>query len=82
MRKKSIRACLGESIPAFIDNEETDDKSGSVLCPTKPPVPTVGHQYVACIFDDLKHINYLIEIDPSEMNELIREANARRNSLI
>ncbi|CAF1163965.1 unnamed protein product [Rotaria sordida] len=72
---------LGESIPAFINNKETDDSQG-LLRPTKPLVPTVGHQYVACIFDDIKIIDCLIEIEWSEVDELVKVANARRKSIV
>ncbi|CAF1332121.1 unnamed protein product [Rotaria sp. Silwood1] len=73
---------LGESIPAFINNKETDDSQIGLLRPTKPAVPTVGHQYVACIYEDLKIIDCLIEIDWSEVDELVKTANARRKSLV
>lgn len=72
----------GESIPAFVNNKETDDNQGGILAPTKPAVPTVGQQYVACIYEDLKHIDCLIEIHWSEVDELVKTAQARRKSLV
>lgn len=50
--------------------------------PTKPEVPTVGHQYVACIYEDPKIIDCLIEIDWSEVDEVVKQASARRKSLV
>lgn len=73
---------LGESIPAFFNNKETDDASGGVLNPTKPAVPTVGQLYCACIYEDLKVIDCLIEIDWSQVDELVKIANARRKSVV
>jgi len=70
---------IGESIPAFVNNQETDT---GLFHPTKPAVPTVGHQYVACIYEDLKIIDCLIEIDWSEVDELVKTANARRKSVV
>ena len=52
------------------------------MAPTKPAVPTVGHQYVACIYEDLKVIDCLIEIDWSEVDELVKTSNARRKSVV
>ena len=72
---------LGETIPIFIDNKETEDPE-DCLNPTKPEVPTVGHQYVVCVYDDLRIIDCLIEIQSDEIDELIKMANARRNSVI
>ncbi|UJR24124.1 hypothetical protein I4U23_027091 [Adineta vaga] len=72
---------LGEGIPCFINNQEKDSTGGPFL-PTKPAVPTVGKQYVACIFEDLKVIDCLIEIDWSEVDELVKTANARRKSIV
>jgi hypothetical protein len=69
----------GESIPAFVNNQETD---AGFLNPTKPAIPTVGHQYVACIYEDIKIIDCLIEIDWSEVDELVKTANARRKSIV
>ena len=69
----------GESIPAFVNDQET---SAGLLNPLKPPVPTVGHQYVACIYEDLKVVDCLIEIDWSEVDELLKTANARRKSVV
>ena len=62
-----------------MNNQESD---GGLFNPTKPPVPTVGHQYVACIYDDLKVIDCLIELDWSEVDELVKTANARRKSVV
>ena len=73
---------VGESIPAFINNQESNDNPLSALNPTKPEVPTVGHQYVACIYEDLKVIDCLIEIDWSEQDELVKTSNARRKSVV
>ncbi|CAF1038676.1 unnamed protein product [Rotaria magnacalcarata] len=73
---------LGESIPAFLNNKEADDSQVALFHPTKPAVPTVGHQYVACIYEDLKIIDYLIEIDWSEVDELVKVSNARRKSVV
>jgi hypothetical protein len=52
------------------------------MIPTIPSAPTVAHQYVACIYDDLKIIDCLIEIDWSEVDELVKTANARRKSVV
>jgi hypothetical protein len=70
---------IGESIPAFVNNQETET---GLLNPVKPTVPTVGHQYVACIYEDLKVVDCLIEIDWSEVDELIKTATARRKSIV
>jgi len=72
----------GESIPVFLNNKEGEDSSGGLINPVKPPVPTVGTQYVACIHDDLKVIDVLVEIDWSEVDELVKTANSRRKSVI
>ncbi|CAF1144537.1 unnamed protein product [Rotaria sp. Silwood1] len=69
----------GESIPALFNSKETDS---GLINPTKPPVPIVGHQYVACIYDDLKLIDCLIEIGWNEVDELVKTANARRKSVV
>ncbi len=68
-----------ESIPAFVNNQETDAGFWNA---TKPAIPTVGHQYVACIYEDIKIIDCLIEIDWSEVDELVKTANARRKSIV
>ncbi|CAF1310893.1 unnamed protein product [Rotaria sordida] len=73
---------LGESLPVFINDKETEDTDGNLINPIKPEVPTVGRQYIACICDDLKVIDYLIDIDSSEVDDLILIANSRRRSLI
>ena len=69
----------GESIPSFFNTKEAES---GLTNPTKPPVPIVGHQYVACVYDDLKVINCLIEIGRSEIDDLVKTANARRKSVI
>jgi len=71
----------GESIPVFLNNKEGDEQGG-LLNPIKPAVPTVGNQYVACVFDDLKIVDVLVEIEWSEVDELVKTANARRKSVI
>jgi hypothetical protein len=75
-------AIVGESIPAFINNQESNDNPLAALNPMKPEIPTVGHQYVACIYDDLKVIDCLIAIDWSEVDELVKTSNARRKSVV
>jgi hypothetical protein len=50
--------------------------------PIKPETPTVGHQYVACIYDDLKIVDCLVQIEWDEVEELIKIANARRKSIV
>ncbi|CAF1467919.1 unnamed protein product [Rotaria sp. Silwood1] len=69
----------GESIPAFFNAKETES---GLINPTKPPVPIVGRQYVACIYEDLKRINCLIEIGWNEVDELVKIANSRRKSVV
>ena len=71
----------GESIPVFVNNREGGDEP-TTLNPIKPETPTVGQQYVACIYDDLKIIDALILIDWSEVDELVKTANARRKSVV
>ncbi|CAF3753040.1 unnamed protein product [Rotaria sp. Silwood1] len=66
---------LGESIPVFINNKETEDTQGNLINPIKPEVPTVGRQYIACICDDLKVIDYLIDIDSSEVEDFIERVS-------
>jgi len=73
---------LGESIPVFLNNRENEDSQGGLINPTKPEIPIVGHQYVACIYDDLKIIDCLIEIEWNEVDELVKIANARRKSIV
>ncbi|CAF0922819.1 unnamed protein product [Rotaria sp. Silwood1] len=70
---------LGESIPASVNTKGIES---GLINPTKPPVPIVGRQYVACIYDDLKLIDCLIEIGPKEVDDLVKTANARRKSVI
>ncbi|CAF0784131.1 unnamed protein product [Rotaria sordida] len=70
---------LGENIPALLNPKET---AGGLINPTKPPKPTVGRHYVACIYDDFKAIDCLIEISPKEIDDLVKTANARRKSVI
>ncbi|CAF1244706.1 unnamed protein product [Rotaria sordida] len=73
----------GESIPVFVDDKETtEDRTGALLNPIKPELPTVGRRYVACVYDDLKVIDCLIDIDWSEVDELIKIANSRRKSIV
>ena len=69
---------IGDSIPAFENDQE---REGGFLNPTKPTKPTVGQQYVACIYEDLKVVDCLIEVDWSEVDELVKTANARRKSV-
>ncbi|CAF1275327.1 unnamed protein product [Adineta steineri] len=71
----------GESIPVFLNNKEGDNQGG-LINPVKPEIPTVGRQYVACIYDDLKIIDCLVEIDSLEVDELVKTANARRKSIV
>ncbi|CAF3084407.1 unnamed protein product, partial [Rotaria sp. Silwood2] len=71
-----------ESIPVFLNNKETEGGQGNLINPIKPEVPTVGRQYVACIYDDLKIIDCLIDIDWSEVDDLVKTANARRRSIV
>ncbi|CAF0978118.1 unnamed protein product [Adineta steineri] len=73
---------LGESIPAFVGGKEAEDGKVGIFNPTTPPVPTVGTQYVACIYEDLKVVDCLIEIDWSEVDELVKQATARRKSIV
>ncbi|CAF1335833.1 unnamed protein product [Rotaria sordida] len=73
---------LGESLPVFINNEEIEDTEGHLINPIKPDVPIVGRQYIACVYDDLQVINCLIDINSSEVDELILIANERRRSII
>ena len=73
---------LGESIPVFLNSKEGEDSQSGLFNPIKPQTPTVGHQYVACVYDDLKVIDCLVEIDWSETDELVKTANARRKSVI
>ncbi|CAF1132283.1 unnamed protein product [Rotaria sp. Silwood1] len=71
----------GESIPVFTNNKEVNEQ-GNLINPIKPEIPTVGRQYVACIYDDLKIVDCLIDIDWSEVDELVKTANARRRSVV
>ena len=73
---------LGESIPVFLNNKEGGDNPSGLINPIKPETPTVGHQYVSCIYDDLKIIDYLVEIEWNEVDELVKTANARRKSIV
>ena len=73
---------LGESIPVFLNNTEGGDGQGGLLNPIKPEIPTVGKQYCACVYDDLKVIDCLVEIDWNETDELVKTANARRKSVV
>ena len=73
---------LGESIPVFLNSREGEDGQSGLINPIKPEKPTVGHQYVACIYDDLKIIDCLVEIDWNEVDELVKTANARRKSVV
>jgi len=79
--KQYSYAQRGESIPVFLNNRESDDSQGA-LAPIKPEVPTVGHQYCVCVYDDLKVINCLVHIDWNETDELVKTANARRKSVV
>ncbi|CAF1020770.1 unnamed protein product [Rotaria magnacalcarata] len=72
----------GESVPVFLNNKEVEDSQGTLINPIKPTVPTIGHQYVACIYDDLKIVDCLVEIDWSEVDDLVKIANARRKSIV
>ncbi|CAF4719945.1 unnamed protein product [Rotaria sp. Silwood2] len=72
----------GESIPVFLNNKETEGGQGNLINPIKPEIPRVGRQYVACIYDDLKIIDCLIDIDWSEVDDLVKTANARRRSIV
>jgi hypothetical protein len=49
-----------ESIPAFVNNQETDAGFWNT---TKPAISTVGHQYFACIYEDIKIIDCPIEME-------------------
>jgi hypothetical protein len=73
---------LGESIPVFLNSREGEDSQPGLINPIKPEIPTVTHQYVACIYDDLKVIDCLIEIPWDEQDELVKTANARRKSVV
>ncbi|CAF4305221.1 unnamed protein product [Rotaria magnacalcarata] len=70
---------IGEGIPACFNSKGAET---GLINPTKPPVPIVGHQYVACIYDDLKTIDCLIEISRNEIDNLVKIANARRKSVV
>ncbi|CAF3674319.1 unnamed protein product [Rotaria socialis] len=70
---------LGEGIPACFNSKGAET---GLINPTKPPVPIVGRQYVACIYDDLKIIGCLIEISRNEIDNLVKIANARRKSVV
>ncbi|CAF1125793.1 unnamed protein product [Didymodactylos carnosus] len=66
----------GEGIaPMLITTEKELENS-------RPLDPKVGDRYVACIFDNLHHIDVLILIDWSEVDELVKTANARRKSVV
>ena len=73
---------LGESIPVFLNTQQGEESSSGLLNPIKPEIPTVGRQYVACVYDDLKIIDCLIEIGWDEQDELVKTANARRKSVV
>ena len=73
---------LGESIPVFLNSKDSDDNQAGLINPTKPEIPTVGHQYLACIYDDLKIVDCLVEIGWDEADELVKTANARRKSVV
>ncbi|CAF3014813.1 unnamed protein product [Rotaria sp. Silwood2] len=70
---------LGEGIPSVFNAKGAES---GLINPTKPPIPIVGRQYVACIYDDFKLIDCLIEIDRTEVDNLVKIANARRKSVI
>ncbi|CAF1056252.1 unnamed protein product [Rotaria sordida] len=72
----------GESIPVFLNNTATEGAQGNLINPIKPEVPTVGRHYVACVYDDLKVIDCLIDIDWSEVDDLVKTANSRRRSVV
>ncbi|CAF1115762.1 unnamed protein product [Didymodactylos carnosus] len=72
----------GEGIVPMLADTDKEEKAGVILNPVKPPEPTVGEQYVACIFDNLKHVDVLVHIDWSEVDELVKTANARRKSVV
>ncbi len=66
----------------FLNSKEGEDSQAGLLNPVKPETPTVGHQYVVCIYDDLKIIDCLVEIEWDEVDELVKTANARRKSIV
>lgn len=72
----------GESIPVFLNNREGEDPQNGLINPIKPEIPVVGRQYVSCVYDDLKQIDCLIEIEWNEIDELVQTANARRKSIV
>jgi hypothetical protein len=65
-----------------LGGREGNDPQGGLISPTKPETPTVGRQYVACVYDDLKVIDCLIDIEWSETDEVVKTANARRKSIV
>ncbi len=80
--KIKVNLIIGESIPVFLNSKEGEDPQAGLINPVVPEIPTVGRQYVACVYDDLKVIDCLVEIDWSETDELVKIANSRRKSVV
>ncbi|CAF0724400.1 unnamed protein product [Didymodactylos carnosus] len=60
---------LGEGIMPALE----DLKRGSTLLKKQEvKVPTVGKIYVVCLFEDIKHVDQLIEISQRDADEIIK----------
>ncbi|CAF1207515.1 unnamed protein product [Didymodactylos carnosus] len=45
-----------------------------------PIKPTVGKIYLACVYNDVSHVDKLIELEKSEIDQVVKKANEKRRS--
>jgi len=62
----------GETIPVFWNNIRGEHYQSLLINPIKPQIVTVGHQYVACVYD---HLN-------DQIDQLVKRENSRQKSLV
>ncbi|CAF1269969.1 unnamed protein product, partial [Didymodactylos carnosus] len=59
---------------------EPTDIQGDEIENFHPLKPAVGKTYLACIHNDVSHIEKLIELEENDLDEIIQKANERRRS--
>ncbi|CAF0719929.1 unnamed protein product [Rotaria sordida] len=88
---KDLRTLRGRVYDTMIDFEYSQLGEGIISATndiyrgirrSQVPIPTNGHLYVACLNDNTKQINYLIEINRFEADDIIKRLNITTNTNI
>ncbi|CAF0872224.1 unnamed protein product [Rotaria sp. Silwood1] len=86
---KDLRTLRGRVYDTMIDFEYSQVGEGIIpatndihrgIRKSQIQIPTAGHIYVACLNDNTKQINYLIEVNRFEADDIVKRLNITTNA--